>query len=306
MLLCRTMGGFGLSHVVLFLSILCICLFLGLIYYVLMLRSINQQLSTWKEDSNIVPIQQSFNTIQLKRLVGNINRCLAIHQKHMDKVKRHKSEINQLISSLSHDLRMPLNALRNCLEVLGTADLNEKEREILENAWKNGVTFSQLINHFFEFTYVMDVMPEFHLSRFNLTDIIVEEIEEIKKNCRNIDLEILLEEKKDVFARVDPDITKRILDNIVLYTTAFTKRTINIKIVESDMINIRIINEEELSKQLDATKVFDRFYTIDSLIQPNSRLGLSSVRLLTERMGGKAMARIEEGHFEIVISLQRV
>lgn len=274
-------------------------------YYILMLKSINRQLSTWKEDSNIYPIQQSFNTKQLKRLVGNINRCLAIQQKHMDKVKRHKSEMNQLISSLSHDLRTPLNALKNCLEVLGTADLNEKEREILENAWKNCVSFSQLINHFFEFTYVMDVMPEVHLSRFNLMKIVVEEVEEIKKNYKNIDIEILLEEKKDLFVRVDRDITKRIIDNLVNYTIAFTKRTINIKIVESDMINIRVINKVELPKQLDVTKVFDRFYTIDSSVQPNNRLGLSSVRLLTERMGGKVMARIEEGCFEIVISLQR-
>ena len=54
---------------------------------------------------------------------------------------------------------------------------------------------------------------------------------------------------------------------------------------------------------LDATRLFDRFYTVDSA-RKSTGLGLSIAKLLTERMGGNISADYKGNMLSITLSFE--
>lgn len=57
--------------------------------------------------------------------------------------------------------------------------------------------------------------------------------------------------------------------------------------------------------QLNPNQLFDRFYTTDNSRRKNTGLGLSIVKLLAEKLGGSATAKIEDGMIEFLVCLKK-
>jgi signal transduction histidine kinase len=83
---------------------------------------------------------------------------------------------------------------------------------------------------------------------------------------------------------------------------------ISIAVKESaDVVTIQFSNPIDVStyNTFDPNVFFDRFYTADTTRVSNTGLGLSIVKLLSEKLGGKALATIENGMITFHIKLRK-
>ena len=76
----------------------------------------------------------------------------------------------------------------------------------------------------------------------------------------------------------------------------------------ADVVTIQFSNPIDVStynEAFDPNVFFDRFYTADTTRVSNTGLGLSFVKLLSEKLGGKALATIENGMITFHIKLRK-
>ncbi|MBQ5544960.1 MAG: sensor histidine kinase, partial [Clostridia bacterium] len=74
---------------------------------------------------------------------------------------------------------------------------------------------------------------------------------------------------------------------------------------EASDVRVCFSNPVRQPEQIDLGSLFDRFYTSDKSRRKSTGLGLSIVKLLTERMGGGVFASLEGNVITIGFTLPR-
>ena len=67
------------------------------------------------------------------------------------------------------------------------------------------------------------------------------------------------------------------------------------ELVVGDRVRLSIANAVANPAAIDATRLFDRFYTVETASSGSTGLGLSIARALTEQMGGSITAEYQSG-----------
>jgi len=221
-----------------------------------------------------------------------------------------------LISSISHDLKTPVTAIRGYIDGVldGIADTNEKKRYYLSKAMEK--------------TKMVDIMIEDLLlySKLDLNQMVFERnlvcIERYMESCIEDNLEGFLGENKKIvlenklsnksFVKIDGEKFKRVIQNIV----DNAKRSIEMEVGQLKIIlretNSSVImefndNGKGIGKE-DLPYIFDRFYRSDTSREArgSSGLGLAIAKQIVEGLGGLIWAISEEEQgASIIISLKR-
>lgn len=221
-----------------------------------------------------------------------------------------------LISSISHDLKTPVTAIRGYIDGVldGIAHTNEKKRYYLSKAMEK--------------TKMVDIMIEDLLlySKLDLNQMVFERnlvcIERYMESCIEDNLEGFLRENKKIvlenklsnksFVKIDGEKFKRVIQNIV----DNAKRSIEMEVGQLKIIlretNSSVImefndNGKGIGKE-DLPYIFDRFYRSDTSREArgSSGLGLAIAKQIVEGLGGLIWAISEEEQgASIIISLKR-
>jgi HAMP domain-containing protein len=113
------------------------------------------------------------NRDELGALAANVNRMndeLRRLYKELETASRHKSEF---LASMSHELRTPLNAIIGFSQVLRegmVGDVNEKQKEYLEDILSSGSHLLSLINDVLDLSKVEAGQIELDMAPFSLQD----------------------------------------------------------------------------------------------------------------------------------------
>ncbi len=76
---------------------------------------------------------------------------------------REEKRFKELIANISHDLRTPLTAIKGYQQLIEKDELNDNQREKMQIAQKHAHELEKLIEHFFEYSYL--VTTELKLNR---------------------------------------------------------------------------------------------------------------------------------------------
>ncbi|WP_051115679.1 ATP-binding protein [Clostridium pasteurianum] len=96
----------------------------------------------------------------------------------------------------------------------------------------------------------------------------------------------------------------RIIQNLTRKCVQHCNGNIEVRLLlamENAVISFR--NPVKSTFEIDVKRIFDRFYTGDKARSNNTGLGLSTVRLLAEQMGGSAGASLQNGLIDIQVRL---
>lgn len=284
---------------------LCIIFLLYIIRMRLQLKSINHQLEERAKEESRQLLTLSLQNRDLIQLTCNVNRCLLAEEASIGKARRSEKDFKQLIANISHDLRTPLTAIKGYLQLLERDTLTEVEVANLKVALRYTEELGQLIDHFFEYTYLTDATPDMKLEAFDLTNLVIQVLADSVPLFEERGIEVQVTDAPIVTAYADKEMTTRIVQNLVRNCIAHADGNVTVAVEEGTNARIRFSNPVPASFNVDVNQVFDRFYTGDQSRHRTTGLGLSIVALLAERMGGKAMARVEDGRFEIEVELQK-
>jgi len=278
-----------------------------LIAYVILLRqqirSINRQLTRRMEEKTRQPVSLELLNKELNKLAANINKCLKSEETLRLESVREEKHFKELIANISHDLRTPLTAIKGYQQLLEKAELSEEQQQKLQIAKKHTTQLGALIDHFFEYTYLVNAETELVMERLNLTNLVTECIAEFITAFEEKNLTVYLAETPPILMIADKKMITRIVQNLIRNCLAHARGDIEVEILADKNAILLFRNPVEDASDIDVNRIFERFYTADRARGRTTGLGLSIVRLLAEQLGGNASASIQDGFFEIRVEL---
>jgi len=267
------------------------------------LRSINRQLGKRLTGDTRQPVSLELINRALNQLAANINKCLKAEETlRLDSVREEK-KFKELIANISHDLRTPLTAIKGYQQLMEKGELTTDQREKLYIARKYAEELGRLIEHFFEFSYLVNAELKINIERINLTNLVTECLASFVPSFEERGLTVQLAETPLVFALADQEMTVRIVQNLIRNCIAHSAGDVVVGLSTSNNAVILFENQVNNDAEIDVKRIFDRFYTGDRARSKNTGLGLSIVKLLAEQMGGAVAAEFQGNKIIIKVEL---
>jgi len=136
------------------------------------------------------------NRDELGTLATNVNRMndeLRRVYRELESTSRHKSEF---LANMSHELRTPLNAIIGFSQVLRErmfGEINEKQREYLEDILSSGNHLLSLINDVLDLSKVEAGQIELEINRFSLREALERGLVMIRERASKDGVQLVLE-----------------------------------------------------------------------------------------------------------------
>ena len=210
----------------------------------------------------------------------------------------------QLISTVSHDLKTPLSTIVGYTELLGNSDVNTKQSYFVKNIKNSSEYITQLVQDLLDFSQIEAGKITIEKVPFSLPEVIddaAKNIETIYKQ-KNIDLSIQVDETLNNRIVGDPFRLKQILTNIIGNAYKFTEEGfIKIKAYTRSDDSFFTISIEDSGIGIEKGNqkfVFEEFAQANENIEKKyggTGLGLSICQKIITILGGNLKLESEFG-----------
>lgn len=221
--------------------------------------------SKCEDGIDALTIQLSRNTNALLESIYDRDQMI---NEYIQKEKHAQNIKQDFISSLAHDLKVPIIAQDNTYDLILNGNFGAITLE-QANAIKNlKISNNDLKN------LIMDLLDAHkidkselvaELNTVNLNDLILEVIEQNRSILLIKNKEIIFKtDIENCTCKLDSFLIKRMLNNLISNAIFYGKNTKNIEIVlqkNGDNIVISVIDEGNGIKEEDINKIFKKYYT---------------------------------------------
>jgi len=240
----------------------------------------NARLTTATSDKDVAALAISVNAM-LER-----NRRVLYEKKHAE------AALKQAVTNMSHDLRTPLTSALGYLQMLESSDIDgETQARYLKTVRERLGVLSVLMSGLFEFARVIEGNTAFCIQKVNVCNVLRDTLSEsyAELECGGFSVDANIPDTP-VLCLCDEDALRRVLQNLIKNVCVHGRELLRVRL---DGGMIEIANKADGLNELDAGRIFERFYTADaSRTSKNTGLGLAIVKELTERMGGHISASV--------------
>lgn len=205
---------------------------------------------------------------------------------------------NLFISSVSHEIRNPLNSLLGIADLLADTELNSEQKSFVDTFKKSGNHLLSIINDILDLSKIEAGQMIIDESAFNLKEIIEETIDLFKYSAaaKKIDLKFYWDSSLAKIYFSDYQRIRQILTNLLSNALKFTT-TGSITVSATPNRSYRkgnvLISITDTGMGISSqglTKLFKPFSQLDNTISRNfggTGLGLFVTKKLTEILGGE-------------------
>ena len=222
-----------------------------------------------------------------------------------------------LVSSISHDLKTPVTAVRGYLEGIldGIADTPERREKYLSAALSKTELITAMIEDLLLYSKLDLGQVPFDFETVDLGGYLADSAEDMRFAFEAEGKTLTFDNQLDgtVFARIDPVRFRRVVQNIVdnarKHTAENTGRLDMILRGGKNQVVLDFRDNGHGIPKEDLARIFNRFYRADTArkIEGSSGLGLAIAKQMVEGMDGRIWAVSEVGKgTSILISLKRV
>ncbi|WP_343695832.1 ATP-binding protein [Flavobacterium sp.] len=221
----------------------------------------------------------------------------------------------QLISTVSHDLKTPLSTIVGYSELLGNSDINTKQSYFVKNIKNSSEYISQLVQDLLDFSRIEAGKITIEKVPFYLPELIEDTAKNIQTvyKQKSIDLIINVDEKLKTRVVGDPFRLKQILTNIIGNAYKFTEEghiKISSYVTENENFFVITIEDTGIGIEKGNQKlVFEEFTQANENIEKKyggTGLGLAICQKIVSFLGGRISLESTFGKgstFEIKIPL---
>lgn len=213
------------------------------------------------------------------------------------KYKKDEYKLTEVVSTVSHQLKTPLSAIKGYIEVLLSEDLgelNKQQREYLSDVLENAKQMIALVTDLLEVTRIEANKIELRPQKTNLEILAKETLEEFSflaraKNC-TLSLKILNEIPCLV---IDSVKIKEVMSNLISNAINYNKRKGKVKVSLQKKGKEVIFSCEDTGigiTEEEKKKIFTKFYRSEravSLVTSGSGLGLFISKAIIKKSGGR-------------------
>ena len=263
------------------------------------IRNIAREFSEKLSMDTNTTVSVSIADPEIRRLALLINRELKQLRKERLKLQQGDQELKNAVTNIAHDLRTPLAAISGYLELMETVPTDEKGHRYLSIIRERTEALKRLTEELFQYSVITSASDDINPTQLSLKS----ELEIALAGAygmlsqRGIVPEIHMPET-DVKRVLDHTALQRVFSNILSNTAKYSDGDLKVVLTESGEILFQ--NRASGLSQVEADRLFDRFYTVENA-KGSTGLGLSIAKLLTEQMGGSIRAEWDNGNLSIVL-----
>lgn len=293
--------------------ILVVCLVIVLVCTLFYLRGLKKDLRKLK--TMLIKINQIDTNMRLTTTTfdRNVTGLAVVINELLDKqnqVELEKEQTNrafrQGITNISHDLRTPLTSAKGYIGLLKSCKDEQKVKSYLEIVEGRLESLSHLMNQLFDYSQIIEGKTITNLESIDVCKIIKEELISFYDPLASGGFRVTVDlPEEGVRLIADVDQLKRVINNLVSNVIKHGIDFFAIKVTQNG--KIRFSNKVKDPKKLDATLIFERFYTVDTARNnEQTGLGLPIVKGLIDQMNGHLKADLNEEILTIEIGLQQL
>ncbi|WP_264435197.1 ATP-binding response regulator [Flavobacterium agricola] len=209
----------------------------------------------------------------------------------------------QLISTVSHDLKSPIAAISGYGEILAKTDLNEKQSYYISNIIKSSEYLNNLANDLAALTLIEAGKIKLEKSPFSLNQLLIDTAQNIQSIYPNKPIQLIydLEEELEYNITTDPYRVRQIVTNLIGNAFKFTSEgsiTIGSKIESNELVSFYVKDTGIGIKSENLDAVFKEFTQADSTIEKRfggTGLGLTISAKIAKILGGSISLESEYG-----------
>jgi signal transduction histidine kinase len=236
---------------------------------------------------------------ELGEVGENIMQMAARLKQWLIEEKEAERSKNELITSVSHDLRTPLTSILGYLELIerdGTGDIATLRRNA-GIAYKKSQQLKKLIDDLFEYTTVSHGTLHLKLERIDLRALFGQLAEEFVPVLQAADMEYRLSlPEEECAVTADGDLLVRVFQNLISNAIRYGRsgRYVDLKIIRTEKLLVAsVINYGNPIAATDLSHIFERFYRVESDSSEQTGcagLGLAIAKNIVDRHHGTITA----------------
>lgn len=267
------------------------------------INALSDKLAQRLAENSQRPIDVQLLHRSLTKTAQQINELLEREQATIIVHKREQQYVKEAISHISHDIRTPLTAIKGYQQLLAKSTLTDAQREQLHISERHVMRLEQLLQAFFEYSYLLTQDAVAQLTNVNATarlqEIVVGHYLAFQQKGMDVDMP-----EHTVILHTDEQFFMRIFENLVRNAVKYGHEQIDIHIEQRDEATIfSIRNGTTTERTAQPERLLERFQTGDGARQDSVGLGLSIVALLTQKLNGTLTITHEQFVFTITITL---
>ena len=249
---------------------------------------------------------------ELSDLAASINSMASKLKKSIEDERRAEQAKNELITSVSHDLRTPLTSVIGFLGLLIDRK-NRSEEEIqryTEIAHKKAIRLQSLIDELFEFTRVSYGGISIKKTKINLGELLAQLTDEFYPVLSEAGMECRITVPEDkIYIIADGDLLVRLFENLINNSIRYGKdgKYIDVVLKRQDKnVIVDVINYGNKISESDIPYIFEQFYRADksrTSTAGGTGLGIPIVKRIAELHNGSVKVESSEKQTCFEVSL---
>ncbi len=239
-------------------------------------------------------VQLSKNTNAL--LESIIDRDKMINE-YIEKQKQTQNLKQDFVSSLAHDLKVPIIAQDNTYDLFLNGNfgkITEDQRNAIKNLKVSNNDLKNLVVNLLDAHKIDTQEIDFNPEKINITNLILEVTEQNRSILKVKNKEIIFNKTENIFIKADAFLIKRAIVNLISNAIFYGKNSKNIYIdieIKPSCTIISITDEGDGIKDDEINKLFQKYYSSSKKYSNiGVGLGLYIANKIADRHKGKLVA----------------
>ncbi|MFW8745020.1 sensor histidine kinase [Mesorhizobium japonicum] len=222
---------------------------------------------------------------------------------------------DDLVGSVTHELRSPLTSILGYLDLIRDADLDGEALEHVEVAYNNAERLLVIVNDLLRAASDADKNLPMSFVRADVAQIARESVASHQLFADDNEVELRIEAPGQAWATIDPVRVRQVIDNLVTNAIKYNREwgEVAVSVREADhRIWVEVRDSGQGIPESDVARIFDRFYRTKSARNSTTTgtgLGLAITREIIQRHGGDLSVESELGigsTFRVTLPVEHV